>query len=107
MHSQISTPRPLGSHTPHWENTGQETCSSQILVALLITAVGIIDVFGIGEAQQERLSGEKDTLKTVGRQKQCPEGGKGGCLAGRFGRFALLSHTYTKDGTVSRLEIVW
>jgi hypothetical protein len=41
IHSQISTPRPFGSHTPHWANKGQETFSSQILVALLMTAVGI------------------------------------------------------------------
>ncbi len=38
MHSQMSTPLPLGSQTPHWEKRAQWMLTSQIRVALLTTA---------------------------------------------------------------------
>jgi len=53
IHSQISTPRPLWSQTPHWLYIVQCTLSSQILVALAIT--GIVYVEGCEEEPDDSL----------------------------------------------------
>ena len=51
MHSQMSTPLLLASHTAHWEPTGQYTLISQMRVASLTRPGMVVIVAAIDQAR--------------------------------------------------------